>query len=306
MRSIFPLAGALLLCAVPTLRAQSPAESAHDLVKDVVYNELQERRQVSLWQYRVEKRVASQNTLEQEVETRSGPVYRVLARQGKPLDQAGQKKETDRLNNLVRNTCRAGPHEAGPQAEEQRIERLIAAMPDAFLYAYDGTAEGNLRLSFRPNPAYNPPTYETRVYHALSGEIWVQPQQKRLAKLDGHIVNEIDFGYGLLGRIEKGGSFQIGREQVAENRWKTSLVGRSHLGPHCLLQIHQPRPARGALGFQASAIGHQREGCGRYAGRIRYHSVACSLTLLRPRQLIACRCGPRRSPPLPYIDPLTC
>ena len=70
MRSILPLAGALLLCAVSTVRAQSPTESAHDLVKDVVYNELQERRQVSLWQYRVDKRVGSLNTVEQEVETR--------------------------------------------------------------------------------------------------------------------------------------------------------------------------------------------------------------------------------------------
>src|SRR5271155_5637598 len=103
MRIILPLAGALLMCAVPALWAQSPTESAHDLVKDVVYNELQERRQVSLWQYRVEKRVAAQTTVEQEVETLSGPVYRVLARQGKPLDQAGQKRETERLNNLLHN-----------------------------------------------------------------------------------------------------------------------------------------------------------------------------------------------------------
>jgi hypothetical protein len=27
-----------------------------------------------------------------------------------------------------------------------------------------------------------------------------------------------------LGRVEKGGTFQIEREQVAENRWKTSLL----------------------------------------------------------------------------------
>jgi hypothetical protein len=223
MRSILPLAGALLLCAGSTLRAQSPTESAHDLVKDVVYNELQERHQVSLWQYRVDKRVGTLTTVEQEVETVSGLVSRVLARQGKPLDQAGQKKETDRLNNLVRNTAEQARMKQEHQAEEQRLERFMAAMPDAFVYAYDGSADGSLRLSFQPNPAYNPPTYETRVYHSLSGEIWIQPQQKRLAKLDGHIVNEIDFGYGLFGRIEKGGSFQIRREQVAENRWKTTL-----------------------------------------------------------------------------------
>ena len=196
----------------------------HDLVKDVVYNELQERRQVSLWQYRVEKRVGSQTMVAQEVETRLRACVPVFARQGKPLDQAEQKKETERLNNLLRNPSEQARMKQEHQAEEQRLQRLIGAMPDAFTYAYDGTVDGNLRLSFRPNPAYNPATYETRVYHALAGEIWIQPQQKRLVKIDAHIVNEIDFGFGLLGKIEKGGTFQIGREQVSDTRWKTSLL----------------------------------------------------------------------------------
>jgi len=223
-RSLLPLAGLLLLCAASTLRAQSPTESAHDLVKDVVYNELQERRQVSLWQYRVDKRVGNQTTIEQEVETVSGPVSRVLARQGKPLDAAAQKKETDRLNNLLRNPSEQARMKQDHDVEEQRLERLMGAMPDAFLYTYDGADDGNLRLSFRPNPAYNPPTYETRVYHALSGQIWIQPQQKRLAKVDAHILNEIDFGYGLLGRIEKGGRFQIARDPVYQSRGKTTML----------------------------------------------------------------------------------
>ena len=223
-RSILPLGGLLLLCAVSTLRAQNPAESPHDLVKDVVYNELQERRQVSLWQYRVDKRVGSQTSIEQEVETVSGLVFRVLARQGNPLDPVAQRRETDRLNNLLHNAAEQARMKQDHQAEEQRLERLMTAMPDAFLYTYDGTADGNLRLSFKPNPAYNPPTYETRVYHALSGEIWIQPEKKRLVKIDAHIVNEIEFGYGLFGRIEKGGTFQIVRAQVAANRWKTTTL----------------------------------------------------------------------------------
>jgi hypothetical protein len=224
MRSVLPLAGVLLLCALPALRAQSPTESPHDLVKDVVYNELQERRQVSLWQYHVEKRVASVATIEQEVETRSGPVYRVLARQGKPLDQAGQNKETERLNNLLRNPSEQARMKQDHDTEEQRLQRLMAAMPDAFTYAYDGATEGNLRLTFQPNPAYNPSNYETRIYHALAGEVWIDARLKRLVKIDAHIVNQIDFGYGLLGKIEKGGTFQVGREQVSDTRWKTNLL----------------------------------------------------------------------------------
>jgi hypothetical protein len=224
MRYVLRAAGALLVCAVSTLRAQSPPQAPRDLVKDVVYNELEERRTVSLWQYRAEKRVASQTTVQQEVETRSGIVYRVLARQGRPLDPGAQKKEIERLKNLQRNPSEQARMKQESQADEQRVERLVTAMPDAFIYAYDGVSDGNLRLTFRPNPAYSPPTYEARVYHALAGEIWIQPQRKRLVKIDAHILSEIDFGYGLLGRIEKGGSFQIMREQVAENRWKTSLL----------------------------------------------------------------------------------
>jgi hypothetical protein len=223
-RSILPLAGLLLLCPASTLRAQTPTESPHDLVKDVVYNELQERRQVSLWQYHIDKRVGNQTTIEQEVETVSGPVNRVLARQGKPLDAAAQKKETDRLNNLLHNSGEQARMKQDHQAEEQRLERLMTAMPDAFLYTYDGTEDGNLRLSFKPNPAYNPPTYETRVYHALAGDVWIQAEKKRLVKIDAHIVNEIEFGYGFFGRIEKGGHFQIVRAQVAANRWKTTVL----------------------------------------------------------------------------------
>ncbi len=223
-RIFLPVAGALLLCAVPALRAQKPPESAHDLVKDVVYNELQERRQVSLWQYREEKRVASQTTIQQEVETRSGIVFRVLARQGQPLDPAAQQKETERLNNLLRNSSEQARMKQEAEADEQRLQRLMTAMPDAFLYTYDGTVDGNVRLSFQPNPVYSPPTYEARVYHALAGDILIQPQHKRLVKIDAHILTEIDFGYGLLGRVEKGGRFQIERQQVVENRWKTSVL----------------------------------------------------------------------------------
>jgi hypothetical protein len=223
-RSILPLAGALLLCAVSTLRAQNPAESPHDLVKDVVYNELQERRQISLWQYRSEKRVGSQTTIQQEVETRSGIVFRVLARQGHPLDPAAQKKETERLNNLERNSSEQARMKQDAQAEEQRLQRLVTAMPEAFIYTYDGMAGANLRLKFEPNPAYTPQTYETRVYHALAGEIWIEPQMKRLVKIDAHILTEIDFGYGFFGRIEKGGTFQIERARVAPNRWKTTVL----------------------------------------------------------------------------------
>ena len=256
MRSILPLAGALLLCAVPTLRAQSPAQSAHDLVKDVVYNELQERRQISLWQYRVEKRVASQTTVEQEVETVAGPVSRVLERQGKPLDPAAQKKETERLNSLVRNTAEQARMKQDHQAEEQRLQRLIAAMPEAFLYTYDGTADGNLRLRFAQPGLQSADLRDPRLPRP-GGEIWIQPQLKRLVKIDAHIVTEIDFGYGLLGKIEKGGTFQIEREQSVETAAGRPRLLDVHISGRVVFFKAITRTSTRCARISSRCLGHQ-------------------------------------------------
>jgi hypothetical protein len=169
---------------------------------------------------------------------------------GPPLDPAAQKKETERLNNLLRNSAEQARMKQDHEAEEQRVQRLIAAMPEAFLYTYDGMADGNLRLSFRPNPAYNPQTYEARVYHALAGEIWIQPQLKRLVKIDAHIVRD-RLRLRPAGPHREGGQLsdrpRAGRRKPLEDQ----PAGRAHLGAHCLLQIHQQGSARAALELPA-------------------------------------------------------
>jgi hypothetical protein len=97
-------------------------------------------------------------------------------------------------------------------------------MPQAFLYDYDGLEGNFLRIKFRCNSSYNPPTYEARVVHSLAGTVLIDPQHKRLAKFSGRLIDRVEFGYGLLGYIEKGGTIEIGRTQVDPSEWKTTFV----------------------------------------------------------------------------------
>jgi hypothetical protein len=100
----------------------------------------------------------------------------------------------------------------------------MCLMPEAFLYDYDGV-EGNLvRLKFRPNSNYTPPDVRSPGVHSLAGTILIDSQQKRLAKLSGQLVNRVEFGYGLLGHIDNGGTIEIGRVQVGPSQWKTALI----------------------------------------------------------------------------------
>jgi len=60
--------------------------------------------------------------------------------------------------------------------------------------------------------------------HSLAGTVLIDPQQKRLAKLSGQIVNRVEFGWGVFGHIDEGGTIEIGRVQAGPSQWKTALL----------------------------------------------------------------------------------
>jgi hypothetical protein len=107
--------------------------------------------------------------------------------------------------------------------DEIKLEKLIGLLPEAFLFDYDGTVGNFLRVRFTPNPNYIPPSYEARVIHSLAGTILIDAEQKRLAKVTGQLMSRVEFGYGLLGRVDSG-TVEIGRVPVGPQQWKTAYI----------------------------------------------------------------------------------
>jgi hypothetical protein len=214
----------LTVSCVALASAQHSPLTAAELVNVVVTNELADRVERRKWMYVIEKRDGKQTLTEEQVETKDGPLHRLLAVDGKPLDPGQHQQENVRIDRLLHDPGEQLKVKRAHDEDELKLETLMRLMPEAFLYDYDG-AEGNLiRVKFRPNPNYNPPTYEARVVHSLAGTILVDLQQQRLAKLSGHLINPVEFGYGLLGRIDNGGTVEIGRVQVGPSQWKTALI----------------------------------------------------------------------------------
>jgi hypothetical protein len=216
-----------LFCALlsPAVAADAPMpQSAHDLMKDVIFNELKDRQHESFWRYHIQKRMGASTFTAIQVETKDGPLSRILTRDGKPLTGDQKRSEDERVAKLVNNPAEVARLKQTHDQDEQRLMRLMGLMNGAFLYEYDGSDGGFTRLKFKPNPSFTPPTYEARIFHALGGIIWVDPAQKRLARLQGVILDRVDFGYGLLGHVEKGGTFEIRRHPVTANHWRTSRI----------------------------------------------------------------------------------
>jgi len=200
-------------------------ESAHDMVRDVIYNELHDRERDSHWEYRSECLSPAENLVREQVETDRGPVFRLLAQDGSPLDDAQREREDARLARYIQSPAEIASVEHAHAEDEARLAGVMELLPEAFLFQYEGAPEGDVaRIAFRPDPAFRPSGYEARIVHALGGTLTVDARQKRMIEMHGVLAERVDFGYGLLGHVEKGGTFEIHRRQVNAEHWKTDLV----------------------------------------------------------------------------------
>jgi hypothetical protein len=162
--------------------------------------------------------------LEDQVETAEGPVNRLALSNGRTLSTEAERAEEARLQHLLSSPAEQAKHRQEYEDDENRIGRILALLPDAFLYEYDGSDNDCQRLRFRPNPQYPARSIEARIFHAMSGTLWVNTRYKRLARLDGRVEENVDFGYGILGRLYKGGWFSLERTQVSLTDWKTERL----------------------------------------------------------------------------------
>ena len=206
---------------------QNPEHSytltAGELVASVVANELTDREQLRKWICMIEKRAGKQTITQVQVETKDGPLYRLLAIDGTALNPAQQQQDNARIGRLMKDPRPLLKMKQAQADDEIKLQKLMGLMPQAFVYDYDGVEENLIRIKFRPNPAYSPPTYEARVIHSLAGTILVDSQRKRLARVAGHLLNRVEFGYGLLGRIDSG-TLELERMEVGPQLWKTAFI----------------------------------------------------------------------------------
>jgi hypothetical protein len=219
---IFP---ALLVCPQAALFAcAQTVEAPGQLVREVVFNEFNDHQRHGYWRYWIEKQARQQTSREEQVETADGPITLQVADGGRPLSAESQQQEEERLNHLLRSPQEQARLRQDYADDERRIGRILALLPDAFVFSDAGIENGCIHLRFQPNPAYPPRSIEARIFHAMHGEIWIDARQKRLERLDGELEENVDFGYGILGRLYKGGWFRLQRTQVSSTDWKTQRL----------------------------------------------------------------------------------
>ena len=174
--------------------------------------------------YRLRKSSPRMASTKDICETKDGAVALLLAVNDQPLSMADEQKEQTRLNALLSDPSKQRHRKQSEQDDTARAMKVLRALPKAFIFHFEGAGTGPTgrveKFTFKPNPDFNPPDLETEVLTAMTGELWIDASEERITRLEGHLQQDVDFGWGILGRLNKGGWIVIEQSDVGDRQWR--------------------------------------------------------------------------------------
>jgi hypothetical protein len=246
-----PVLGVIFLALAPaslSSNQSSPAVTTDPvgLVRRATQNRLDADKTHRPLRYLLRKIDGPRDTTKDIIETSDGDVARLVAINGLPLSTEANQAELDRLNILATHPAIQEHRHQREQKDVARVNRLMRLLPDAFLYRFEGMVDcaGGpcYRLTFTPNPHFAPPDLEASIFRGLAGEVWIDQAQERLTRLDAHFIETVDFGWGMLGKLEKGGTILLEQADVGGHDWeltalKLNLRGKALMVKSLSIQI---------------------------------------------------------------------
>ncbi|MGB7170262.1 MAG: hypothetical protein WBD32_14740 [Acidobacteriaceae bacterium] len=254
----------LPLLLAPLARAQNappPSVDAAALVRRAVAKRLAEDASPQPVRFVYHKRDERHDFTQKIIQTRQGDVALTIAANGQPLGPIGHQAQIDRLNNLAAHPDLQDHRHKREQEDAARIDKLLRELPDAFLYHEDSVVPCTINvppfvpipgeplptppagpvpvfqcyhLTYTPNPRFNPPDAESKILTGMAGEVWIETSHERLVRLNAHVISEVEFGWGIIGRLDKGGTISLEQTDVGNDNWqltrmKLNLTGKALL-----------------------------------------------------------------------------
>jgi hypothetical protein len=158
------------------------------------------------------------------VETTDGRIRRLLAIDGKPLSGAAHTNEENRITNLLNRPEDYRREGVALREDENRLSNLLKQVPKLYVFRLDGAEGDCARVAFEPNPQFQEQTFQDRILHAMSGVLFIHEKDDRLCSIDAHLNHTVEFGFGLLGKVNAQSHFAVRRQQIVPGQWKNIRI----------------------------------------------------------------------------------
>jgi hypothetical protein len=123
----------------------------------------------------------------------------------------------------------ADPHAQKTQRDEshqdwEHVDSFLRLLPAGFLWSVTGRTPQATTLHFAPNPSFHPPTWASRVFAGMEGDLVADNAQHRILSMHGRLIHDVKFFGGLFGRLREGSSFSLEQQQPAPGLWQLSVI----------------------------------------------------------------------------------
>jgi hypothetical protein len=242
---------AALLLAIPvstTGQSSAPQSSGPEkpdpgeLVRQAVATEVAAFQDPSVkHQFRSRKQTPHGSQTKLYVETHDAMAGMVIAYNDRPVTEAELAGEQAHLQGLLDQPEQLRHKQAQEKEVTDRFVRILKALPDVYVYEYDGaeTATADfgksgsplVRLKFRPNPNYTPPSHlSEQALGGTQGTMLIDVERHRIARIEGSVFKDVTFGWGFFGKLDKGGHFLIAQTDVGDGTWEITHMTLSFAG----------------------------------------------------------------------------
>ncbi len=164
------------------------------------------------------------------IESKDGPVARLIMNNGRPLTDEEDRLEHERLQAMIDSPAAFAKHIKNDANGKKMGSDLIKVLPDAMIFTYTPGQpqradrvmhEGDLPevvMDFEPNPNWTPPTMTADALQGINGRVWIDAKTHYLARMEGTLFKAVNFGL-FLARLYPGGKLTFEQSKVADNRW---------------------------------------------------------------------------------------
>lgn len=219
-----------LLAAAPPARAQSAQEIVRKVVDNEIYADVHDRTR---WMYQDAYKSPDKDLVKLVIESPTGNLSLTIQDHGRPPGAPEHQADLNRIQRMLNDPSFRTQQKKNEQHDGQQASDMLKMLPDAFVWTIVNRSDGNITLSFHPNPQFSPGSMNAKVLAAMSGTLVVNEKAMRLKSLRGHLDNPVQFAWGLLGHLNAGGTFRIERADVGDGSWQITEM-HVHISGHAL------------------------------------------------------------------------
>ena len=177
------------------------------------------------------------------VPTGAGTLKLLIKEGGKPVSRDEYLRQLRVWEEVLE--VAVNPNDPRARADQEKWQKrmkdredLVDAARKAYHAKWLGrdTRDGRVcaKLLLEPNPEFQPRSRSAEILTHARATIWIDETSGQLARGNAEIIKDISFGGGILGKIYRGGRFDMEQSEIAPGVWfpmryQYDFVGRNFL-----------------------------------------------------------------------------